>query len=620
MRHAIFITTHIIAFIELHFSWLQSKNDWISGDPSLPQGWRLRHVEGIRLGRSRTKCYILSPDGQTFQSRVKALRHLLVQEPVLEEVVGKMREVLEIEGWTKHPLLPSSEWRVRQHANKPLQLLTPAAQVMGLSAALSHVVSEKSSNGDEVYSEVDNENMMAMARGLNAVKEEEKVLTGWAHSSSLPLGWSVKKIGAREYFLTPSGEQLKGVLGVIKHLLRVGATLEDEDVMQMRSRLFKKGWEEAENLPLGWLVKRSSRSGMSQFLSADYRQFCGMQRVYHHLRAQPSTSQQVLAGLRQQLSLKARLSNRKCVTGGKEGERWRQEEGLPDGWKVNRRELKYKQRAKETFLSPDGIQLPLAVLAVQLMVEEGKCGAELEAMLPRLEDEGWREDSRLPDGWRIHINPENVLSQLDMSQDEEALFLSSSAEILGLKDALQQLKEEEQFTEENLAGLRMLVKRLQRGEMKNPEWVSDRKLPKQWKLWRENLGFKVQVHVITSDGRQYDSLLEAFTSMATNRRKHSMAEMESMLGLLEEEGWEREETLPIGWLISRHRGDSLFQLLSREGLVFQTLYEAQEWMEEKGKEEYPGSELVALEQLCLAEVEAYLSTRNTTFSDLDSSA
>ena len=99
-----------------------------------------------------------------------------------------------------------------------------------------------------------------------------------------------------------------------------------------------------------------------------------------------------------------------------------------------------------------------------------------------------------------------------------------------------------------------------------------------------------------------------------------MAEMESMLGLLEEEGWEREETLPVGWLISRHRGDSLFQLLSREGLVFQTLYEAQEWMEEKGKEEYPGSELVALEQLCLAEVEAYLSTRNTTFSDLDSSA
>ena len=601
------------------FSWLQSKDDWVSGDPSLPTGWRLRNVEGIRLGRSRTKCYILSPDGLTFQSRVKALRHLLAQDPKVEEEVERMREVLEVEGWAKHPLLPSSEWRVRQHSNKPLQLLTPAAHVMGLTAALAHLVTEKSSSiGVQVYTEADTENMAAMAKSFNAVKEEEKVLTGWNHSSSLPLGWSVKKIGARDYFLTPNGEQLKGVLGAIRHLLQVGATLEDVDVIQLRSMLLKRNWEEAEDLPQGWLVKRGSKTSMSSFLSADYRQFCGLQRVYHHLKAQPSTSEQVLAGLRQQLSLKARLSNRRASD--KTGARWLEEEGLPEGWKVSRRELKHKQPAKETFLSPDGIQLPLAVLAVQLMVEEGKCGADLEVMLPRLEAEGWKEDSRLPDGWRIHINPENVLAQLDLPDSEEALFLSSSAEILGLKAALQQLREEEQFSEENLAGLKMLVKRLQRGEVGNPEWVSERQLPKQWKLWRENLGFKVQVHVLTVDGRQFDSLLEAFISMATNRRKHSMAEMEGMLGLLEEEGWERDETLPMGWLISRSRGDSLFQLLSREGLVFQTLYEAQEWMEERGKEEYPGSELVALEQLCLAHVEAYLSTRNTTFSDLDSSA
>ena len=610
---------HITLKLVIICSWLQSKDDWVSGDPSLPAGWRLRHVEGIRLGRTRTKCYILSPEGVTFQTRAKALRHLLSQEQVVKEEVERMREVLETEGWTKHPMLPNSEWRVRQHAKKPLQLLSPAAQVMGLSAALAHLADENSSSSDvQVYSEADKENMSAMAKSFNAVKEEEKVLTGWNHGPSLPLGWSMKKIGAREYFLTPNGEQLTGVLGGIRHLLQVGATLEDGEVIQLRSMLLKGSWEEAQDLPLGWLVTRGSRKGMSNFLSPDYRQYCGLQRVYHHLKAQHSTSEQVLAGLRQQLSLKARLSNRRASD--KMGSRWIQEEGLPDGWKVSRRELKLKQTAKETFLSPDGIQLSLAVLAVQLMVEEGKCGADLEAMLPRLEAEGWKEDSRLPDGWRIHINPENVLAQLDLSQNEEALFLSSSAEILGLKAALQQLREEEQFSEENLAGLRMLVKRLQRGEVGNPEWVSDRNLPKQWKLWRENLGFKVQVHVLTVDGRQFDSLLEAFISMAANRRKFSMAEMEGLLRLLEEEGWERDETLPMGWLISRSRGDSLFQLLSREGLVFQTLYEAQEWMEERGKEEYPGSEHVALEQLCLAHVEAYLSTRNTTFADLDSSA
>ena len=125
--------------------------------------------------------------------------------------------------------------------------------------------------------------------------------------------------------------------------------------------------------------------------------------------------------------------------------------------------------------------------------------------------------------------------------------------------------------------------------------------------------------MLTSDEKEFDSLLEAFIGMATNRRKHSMAEMEGMMRLLEEEGWEKEETLPTGWMISRTRGDSLFQLLSREGLVFQTLYEAQEWMEERGKDEYSGSELMALEQLCLAQVEAYLSSRNILSADLDSS-
>ena len=139
-----YFIVHITLKLVNLFSWLQSKDDWVSGDPSLPVGWRLRHVEGIRLGRTRTKCYILSPEGVTFQTRVKALRHLLAQDPMVKEEVERMREVLQTEGWTHHPLLPNAEWRVRQHANKPLQLLSPAAQVYGLSAALAHLVYENS--------------------------------------------------------------------------------------------------------------------------------------------------------------------------------------------------------------------------------------------------------------------------------------------------------------------------------------------------------------------------------------------------------------------------------------------------------------------------------------------
>ena len=34
---------------------------------------------------------------------------------------------------------------------------------------------------------------------------------------------------------------------------------------------------------------------------------------------------------------------------------------------------------------------------------------------------------------------------------------------------------------------------------------------------------------------------------------------------------EENENLPSGWMIIRNRGDNLFELLSREGIVYQTL-------------------------------------------------
>ena len=67
-------------------------------------------------------------------------------------------------------------------------------------------------------------------------------------------------------------------------------------------------------------------------------------------------------------------------------------------------------------------------------------------------------------------------------------------------------------------------------------------------------------------------------------------------------------------LIQRASCMIALQLLTREGRVFSTLYETQDWMEGRGEEQYPSEQLQHLERLCLAMVEAYLATRNTTMS------
>ena len=479
--------------------------------------------------------------------------------------------VLGTEGWLCHPLLPQ-DWRVRPSTTKAVRFLTGEGLVLGLSRALAHLDERPQEYGQEVRP-----NITQVARGISAVREEEKVTTGWQKSETfLPPGWLVRqgrgKKGATssEFLLSPQGVQVRGRLGAIQLLLREGREKEDEEVLSLREGLQLQGWQEDEQLPNGWLrrtskVMRSGKWAGDQFLSPGYREICGLERVYHHLRVK-SCSPSILVRLRDQLSIKGILSNRKCNT--KKKERWREGPDLPPGWRTSVRKFKYGKKSREFFLSPSGIQLPQAVLAFQLMVEEGVYRREeLEALLPRLEREGWQEDASLPEGWRIHLDPSAVpgLVEGEVAQagDPEVLFLARSpatCRILGFSAAMVVLQEQEGYTRENVAGFRNLVRYL-KSDLSEPDWCSDDNLPNNWQLRREDLGFKVQVHIKSAHGEEFSSVLEAFSVMAGNRRKHSSQEIEGMMRLLVlEEGWETNSLLPEGWMLVRDRGDLLFQV------------------------------------------------------------
>ena len=68
--------------------------------------------------------------------------------------------------------------------------------------------------------------------------------------------------------------------------------------------------------------------------------------------------------------------------------------------------------------------------------------------------------------------------------------------------------------------------------------------------------------------------------------------------------------LPRGWMMIKSRGDNLFELLSKEGVLYQTLDEAVNHLRSTG--DYSQAEEEKLEELCLSLVEEYLSSKMTT--------
>jgi len=79
---------------------------------------------------------------------------------------------------------------------------------------------------------------------------------------------------------------------------------------------------------------------------------------------------------------------------------------------------------------------------------------------------------------------------------------------------------------------------------------------------------------------------------------------------LSEGVFEEDEKLPAGWRIVRNRRENLFELMSREGIMYLTLNAAQEFME--GSDEYDDKHVLNMEDLCMGEVEAYLNNRVIT--------
>jgi len=602
--------------VEIRAKWVHDKHDWIDNDETIPPGWKIRYFEGVKSNKKpRKRCYILAPSGAIFQSRVKALQ-FMIQNSHQEDDISFMLSQLERESWCCHPMLPQ-KWRIKKKLNEKGHLFfTSEGLILTLKGALSHI-----EQYSDKYTAEDSDGLVFVAKGFS--EQLTKQNYEWFEDETVPAGWKVRRVPVagsfeREYFLTPGGDQIGGRVKTIQFLLKQGLSLTHPDINVFHSGLIKVGWQEdTEIVPAGWMKKQvlinkanksTTESNKFKFISPDFKEFNSLAKVYHYMRANSYPSE-VVGKIREHLNVKAMLSNKRMPSKGNMSRtyKWQQAKYLPPGWKVAEKKLRYG-RKKNLYLSPNGLLIQKAVLAFQVMVEDEADNYYIGQMYQQLGKEGWEEDTSLPYGWRLNVDTKQFPDSFADDEELEVLFLTEKGQILTRSKAVNLITSSDEFNDDQVSDFLGLVDNLDNGFERG--WKDDPALPVGWKIKHMDLSFKKEFHIMTSDQEIFDSICSAYIFMMNNKALFKEEDLFKMKAKLSVEGFEENERLPAGWRIIRNRGENLFELLSREGVLYQTLNAAQEFMEDN--EAYDEKHALEIEELCMAEVEAYLNNRVIT--------
>ena len=165
---------------------LEASYNWLK-DKSLPEGWKLRHVEG-----PKGWVFYLAPNGDSFPTRVGALRFLIENKMSLTDI-EQMRDGLHSENWHPHKLLPEG-WRMRSNEktkNTKVFLTRDAKFISGYKQARVFIEESK---------ELTKKDLLSFEQLMT---EESLSCRGesydWVKDQYLPIGWKYRRLeGVRQ--------------------------------------------------------------------------------------------------------------------------------------------------------------------------------------------------------------------------------------------------------------------------------------------------------------------------------------------------------------------------------------------------------------------------------------
>jgi len=126
-----------------------------------------------------------------------------------------------------------------------------------------------------------------------------------------------------------------------------------------------------------------------------------------------------------------------------------------------------------------------------------------------------------------------------------------------------------------------------------------------------DVGFKKELQIMSPNGDVFDNYLSAYIHVISQEETFNTEDVNKMKKKLSVEGFTEDYQLPKDWLIVRGSRGHLFEILSREGVLFQTLNDAQDFLE--ASPNYNDEDILHLEDLCMAEVEKYVNSKSVQF-------
>ena len=208
---------------------------WISNDPSLPPGWKIRKLEQEAPVKDKVKALlssdkISSPDGHIFAGKAHAYRHMIKKNYPGEDL-AIMRNGLLADGWFEDPDLPQN-WLAKKKADtkfvKSSRFMDEKGNILKSLAIASMFLTKEGRSKDIEKLKTFYE---SWKRPNNPEKPEDKEIESncWENFKKVS-GWK-RKIddSGREHFMSPCGDYIKGRFRLIKYMKEKDKNGESDD-------------------------------------------------------------------------------------------------------------------------------------------------------------------------------------------------------------------------------------------------------------------------------------------------------------------------------------------------------------------------------------------------------
>merc|ERR1719319_1775356 len=528
-------------------------------DNYLPKGWKAKKG-------NFAKPIFVSPSGESYNSRILALKSMVEQGSPCEEV-DRMVAGLEQEGWLEDTRIPRG-WRIKETVavekgkeRKKVAFLTEAADVIKGSEAIELIKSRGGSTEDIVS-----------IKSLTGEKADDEI--AWKSPDYLPEGWKTGSTkGGNQIILCPSGFKFKSMAAALRYMTI--NNFPQKDIDKMRGPLKAKlkvddgtVWERCDSLPEGWKVG-AGRDGHQWLLGPG---------GYKHRNRRVALRYMV-----QSKAPEGEVEEMRAFLGV---EGWKKHAKLPANWMMKIRSEKIKGSEKrhdrKLLASEEGLMFEAITKAIKHMEQSNKYKQEeiddvkslsvppkalkVSKELESVNIQWTSNDLSVPEGWKVGRTREG---------EERVRCLDGSIH-LNRRKALKYLVDSN-WSEEKVEELR--------GCLEQEGWAPHPQLPSSWRI-KPNMkpGVKNKWFFLLPNGRTNDNLKRAVLQLKKsgctdigikentvirdqiNERK--VLNLPVLKAMDEDVEWkEGDETVPSGWKVGESKeGKQIIKGL--DGVVF----------------------------------------------------